>query len=196
MRKRTKGYSLLELLAAIAIIGVIALCAMPAFANYRRRMSVVAASQDLRGILRQVRSRAIARGRNAGVKFTRSGGEWMYSLYDDGDGDGIRNDDIKRGIDKRFAGPSVVMPSYHIATIGLLKEKVVDPDGDPLYPDDEAVQFNRSTICSFSPNGGGTPGTVYIVDGASQLWAARVSGAGGRVRLLRYDAPRKKWESR
>jgi len=193
--KNTRGYSLIELLTVVAILGVMVLCAIPAFGNYRRRMSIIAASEELRSILRTTRSRAISSGRNAGVKFI-SGREWTYAIYEDGDGDGIRNDDITRGTDRRTFGPAVVMPSFHLATIGLLKTTVKDPDGDPLKPDASPVQFGRSTICSFSPLGGGTPGTLYLIDGGGQLWAARVHGSGGRVRLLRYHDGLKKWERR
>ena len=195
MSRRTHGYSLLEALAVIAIIGIIALCAIPAFASYRRRMSVLAAAEQLRGIFRSTRQRAITSSHNVGVKFI-AGREWTYAIYEDGDGDGIRNDDIDRRIDRRIFGPQVVMPSFHIATIGLLDSTVKDPDGDPLKPDASPVQFGRSTICSFSPLGNSTPGTVYLIDGGGQLWAARCTGNGGRVRVLRYDSNRKKWETR
>ena len=195
MPRRANGYSLIEVLTVVAIIGLIALCAVPAFANYRRRVSVMAAAEQFRSILRATRARAISGGRNAGVKFI-SGREWTYAIYVDGNGDGVRNEDITRGIDRRVFGPAIVMPSFHIATIGVLAMTIKDPDGDPLKPGDPPVQFGRSNICSFSPNGGGTPGTVYLVDGGGQLWAARVHGAGGRVRVLRYDSGRKKWELR
>ena len=195
MSKRSPGYSLIEALTVIAIIGTIALCTVPAFANYRRRMSVLAASEQLRNILRLTRSRAVTSGHNVGVKFI-AGREWTYAIYEDGDGEGVRNDDIDRRIDRRILGPDIVMPSFHIATIGLLKTTIKDPDGDPLKPDASAVQFGRSTICSFSPIGSGTPGTVYLIDGGGQLWAARCTGNGGRVRVLRYDSGRKKWETR
>jgi prepilin-type N-terminal cleavage/methylation domain-containing protein len=193
--KSTPGYSLLELLTVLAILGLMVLCAIPAFGNYRRRMSIIAAAGELRSILRETRSRAIVSGRHAGVKFI-SGAEWSYAIYEDGDGDGIRNDDITRGTDRRTFGPARVMPSFHLATIGLLKTPVKDPDGDSLKPDASPVQFGRSTICSFSPIGGGTPGTLYLIDGGGQLWAARVHGGGGRVRLLRYHDGLRKWERR
>src|SRR5947207_6031598 len=144
MSKRSHGYSLVGLLAVLAVIGRIALCSIPAFANYRRRMSVVAAADQLRTIFRATRSRAIATGHNAGVKFI-AGREWTYAIYDDGDDDGVRNDDIDRGVDRRVFGPTVVMPSYHIATIGLLTTTVKDPDGDALKPTASPVQFGRST---------------------------------------------------
>jgi hypothetical protein len=62
--------SLLELIVALAIIGVIALCAVPAFATYRRRASMTSQVVELQVIFRSLRMRAIA-SYNADVKFTQ-----------------------------------------------------------------------------------------------------------------------------
>ena len=190
---RPRGFSLLEILAVVAIIGIIALCAVPSFGSYRRRASVVSQATELREIFRLVRSRAIARSSHAGVKFFRSGDQWTYALYDDGDGDGIHTDDINSGVDPRYAGPKA-LTQFHLAAIALLPYPIRDPDGDPLPPTSSPVQFNRSTICSFAATGTGTPGTIYITDGGGELYAVRVYGANGRVRMLRYDGGRKRWE--
>jgi len=194
--KRQQGTTLIELLVVIVIIGILVLCAVPAFANYRRQSSVMAAANEMRGMLRSVRSRAIARGRNAGVKFVKSGNDWTYTLYDDGNGNGIANADITKKIDKRYFGPAVVMPSFRTASISLLPKTIKDPDGDKLLPTDNALQFGNSTICSFSDLGSGTAGTIYISDGVSNLFCVRVYGASGKVRILRYDAGKQKWEER
>jgi prepilin-type N-terminal cleavage/methylation domain-containing protein len=194
--KRQRGFTLLEILTAILIVGIIVLCAIPAFAAYRRRASCVAAGNELRAILREVRSRAIARGRNSGVKFVRGNNNWTYSFYDDGNGNGVTNSDITSGADRRYFGPAVTMPLFRTAAVATLPVGVRDPDGDPLLPTDPALQFGRSTICSFSPLGSGTAGTIYISDGIDQLYAVRVFGATGRVRMLRYNSGTKKWEER
>lgn len=188
-----RGMTLLEIVGVIAIIGIVAIASAPAFANYRRNASMKAEVAELRGILRAVRSRAIMRGTHAGVKFTRAGSVWVYSLYDDGNANGIRSAEIASNVDRRYSGPSMLMPQFNIAGIALLPATIRDPDGDPLVPTASAVQFGSSTICSFSPTGSGTPGTIYISDGAGKLCALRVYGASGRVRLLRYNADLRRW---
>ena len=100
---------------------------------------------------------------------------------------------IASGVDRRYSGPSMLMPQFNIASIALLSTTIRDPDGDALPPTASAVQFGSSTLCSFSPTGSATSGTVYITDGAGHLCAVRVYGPSGRVRLLRYDAGRRRW---
>lgn len=191
--RRQRGLTLLEILVVLAIVAIVALASVPAFANYRRAASVRAEVAELRGILRAVRSRAIMRSTHAGVKFTRAGNVWTYSLYDDGNGNGIRSAEITSGVDRRYSGPLMLVPHYNIAGIALLTTPIRDPDGDPLLPTASAVQFGSSTICSFSPTGSATSGTIYITDGAGKLCALRVFGASGRVRTLRYDGTAARW---
>ena len=196
MRRHDHGHTLLELLIALAIIGLLACIAMPAFANYRRRNSVIAAARELEATLRFVRSRAITRSAHAGIKFTGSGSAWSFAVHDDGDGDGIRNDDIRNGIDPMAVRAAPLMPQLQVARVGLLPYAIKDPDGDPLPPSNSPVAFGSSTICSFSPTGAGTPGSIYLTDDLGVLYCIRVLGASGRVRVMRYDAMKKKWETR
>ena len=196
MRRHDHGHTLLELLAVLAILGILLCIALPAFANYRRRNSVIAASRELEATLRVVRSRAIARSAYAGIKFTGDGGAWSFAVHDDGDNDGIRNDDIRNGVDPIAVPAAPLMPQLQVARIGLLPYAIKDPDGDPLPPSNSPVAFGSSTICSFSPTGAGTPGSIYVTDDLGVLYCIRVLGASGRIRVLRYDAPKKKWETR
>jgi Tfp pilus assembly protein FimT len=194
--KRQTGFAFIDLIVVLAIVGIIVLCAIPAFAAYRRQSSVLAAAHEMRSLLRAVRSRAIAHDGNCGVKFVKTATNWTYTLYDDGNANGISNANITKGIEKRYFGPAVVMPSFRTASISLLPKTIRDPDGAKLLPSDPALQFGNSTICSFSPQGGGTPGTIYISDGISNLYCVRVFGATGRLRMLRYDSGKQKWEER
>jgi hypothetical protein len=148
-------------------------------------------------MFRLVQSRAIARHGYSGVKFAESGSEWTYALHDDGDGDGIRNEDIESRKDPRYAPPRLVFPESRLAKIAIPPLlKIKDPDGDPLTSASSPVQFGRSTICSFSHLGESTPGTIYLTDRAGELWCVRVYGATGKVRLLRYNGGNRRWEGR
>src|SRR5438132_6294734 len=151
--RRQQGFTVIEIIAVIVIIGIVIACSVPAFAAYRRHTSLVAQADQMRSIFRAVRSRAITHNANAGVKFALRGQRWTYALYDDGNANGIRTADINSGIDRCYASPSVVMPEFPFATIGVLPVTIRDPDGDPLAPTASPVQFGTSSICSFSSTG-------------------------------------------
>lgn len=193
MRKQN-GFTLIELLIAIAIIGLATAIAVPNLQALRRRAAVRAAANEIRAIFRNARMRAITRGANAGVKFTRGAYDWQFAIYDDGDGDGVRNDDIQRGVDRRVTAPQFMIRGAELASISIPASVRVDPDGAAMPANASPVQFGSSTICSFSPVGESTPGTIYLADAAGLAYCVRVFGGTAKVRILRYDVQRKRWE--
>jgi prepilin-type N-terminal cleavage/methylation domain-containing protein len=199
MMRNQHGFTLIELLTAIAILGLTFAIAVPQWQSLRRRAAVRAAATELRAIFRDVRMRAITRASNSGVKFAQGAGGWTYTMYDDGDGDGVRNDDIKSGVDRRVKGPLGVLSALNgsmLASISLPSTVAIDPDGSKFAAGASPVQFGVSTICSFSPVGESTPGTIYLADAAGDAYAVRVFGGSARVRLIHYDAKRRRWEEK
>ena len=192
MSKRQHGYTLIELLIIVAIVGLVLGVAYPNFLKMQRRIALRSAAGELRSIFHLARMRAISRGLNTGVKFVLLGGTWHFATYQDGDRDGVRNDDINKGIDKMIAPPRIVFSQSHIVTIGVIDVPVKDPDGDLVK---SPVTFNQSTLCSFSPVGQATPGTIYITDNDGDLWCVRVYGPTAKIRTLRYDRATKRWVS-
>ncbi len=197
MSRMQRGYSLSEMLVVVAVIGMTVSITMPAFNSMRRRIAVKAAVAELRAILHKSRMRAIAKGINSGIRFSNVGNEWRYAGYDDGDANGLRNEDITAGVDKEiFAPRPVLMTDRGSATISVPNTIIRDPDGDKLTPSSSAVQFNRSQLCSCSPTGSCTPGSIYLTDGADGIYCVRVFGASGRIRVLRWNDTQLKWEQR
>ncbi|HYO79639.1 MAG TPA: hypothetical protein VE010_24450, partial [Thermoanaerobaculia bacterium] len=187
-------YSLGELLVILGIVAMFLLVTLPAFGNIGRKRALRAASAELRSIFALTRARAISRNIHCGLKFRKAGAAWQFGVYEDGDRDGVRNDDIAKGVDRLLEQPRVVFRESGAVTIGLLDQKIKDPDGDPLPPTKGPVAFNRTTICSFSPLGQATPGSIYITDGR-ELWCVRVYGATAKLRTLRYDQKKERWTS-
>jgi len=194
-RRPDSGYTITELLTVIAIIGMFSAIAMPGWLTLQRHAAVRAAAEELQSVFRGARMRAIASGRNVGVRFTKSGSDWMYALYDDRNGNGIKTAEINSGVDKMIARPKRVLNTVRYANIATPSKTITDPDGAPLKPADSPVQFGSTAICSFSPIGGATPGTIYLTDGNGEIWCARVYGTSAKVRLLRYLGG-KKWVER
>ena len=193
---RESGFTLPEITTTLVIIATMLLCAMPAFNTMRRRSAVRSAAAQLRAVFHLVRSRALARSSNSAVKFVQHGSVWKYAVYDDGDRDGVRNDDIKSGVDRVVTGPQTLWQQPHLVSIALPDFAIKDPDGDVMAPFDSPVQFNKSTICSFSHLGEATPGTIYMTDRSGEVYAVRVYGATAKIRVVRYDRGTTKWVGR
>jgi prepilin-type N-terminal cleavage/methylation domain-containing protein len=189
------GFSLLELVTVVAIIGLIVAVSLPSFRYLSERSAVAAAAAELRSIVREARSHAIVHGRNTAVRFELHDGEWLYSIYVDGDYDGVRTDDIAKGIDRRIAGPRAVLPHASNVKIGLPPRRLPDPDGKGwIEAGASPVRFSVSRLCSFSPRGSGTGGTVFLTDGKSMAAAVRVYGPTGRVRVERFREVTGRWQ--
>jgi len=189
--------TLVEMLVAVAIVGVIVSIAVPSVQVFRRRAAVRAAGARMRSIVRFARSRAIARHANCAIKFRHDPEGWVWLAYDDGDGDGVRNADIRRGIDPLVRGPETVLEPEGPVWIAMPKFPIPDPSsGRRMDRDARAVRFNRSSLASFSPLGSGTPGTVFLSDGHELVAAIRVTGTTGRVRIEWFDRLTGRWSER
>lgn len=183
-----KGTSLLELLVVMAIIGLLTSMACDTLINAARRVALQTAAVSLAQVMERVRFDSYGNSCMRGLRFSRIASGWQYAIYEDADGDGVLNADIAAGVDPLVEGPFPLTDRISIATIGVPAPPVKHPDTGSLFPIAATpINFNQSSICSFSPNGDATPGTIYLVNGnRGEAAMVRSSGKGGRIRALFY----------
>jgi prepilin-type N-terminal cleavage/methylation domain-containing protein len=187
MEKHERGQSLVELLVTLAIIGMLTALSAAAAVTAYDRLCLGAATAEMRGALANARQLAMARDRNVALKFRFERGEWTWSLHEDGDGDGVRNDDIARGIDRQLEPPRRLARGP--ARIGLPHASIRDPVTGGRLDTRSAVRFGNSTLCSVSRDGDVTNGSLVLTDGRRAVLLI-VHGTMCRVSVLRYDGER------
>jgi type II secretory pathway pseudopilin PulG len=183
----------------MAVLGLVSVLTVPGLLQWSAQQRVDAAAAELVGVLRLARTYAMRNSANVALKFhlvptDRGVTRVLFGLYGDGDGDGVRNDDLVRGVDPaltplrqlssfgsrvRFGFPANVSPSDPAG--GGRLERLEDP-----------IRFNVSDLASFGPLGTSTPGSLYVTDGR-RLAVVRVLSRTGRVRVLRWDPAADVW---
>jgi len=82
--RRQNGFTLIELMVIIAVLGVIAAIALPSFQSTLDRRNLVAAANDIFAGLQYARSEAIKR--NQEIEFQFDAAAWCYGISDPGNG--------------------------------------------------------------------------------------------------------------
>ena len=82
-----KGFTLVEVLTVVAILGIVGAIAVPAMLSWLSNQGIQAAGRDLYGNLRKAQSTAIKENRNCAVRFDGVNGTEGYTVYVDSDRD-------------------------------------------------------------------------------------------------------------
>lgn len=198
MSARAAGFQLIEAVVYLAVLGLLTILGVPPMLRWTSAQRVELATQEIGAAMRVARAYAIQHSANVGLKFwVARDGSVSYALYRDADGDGVRTDDLRSGIDPQ------VVPLQRLVHFGR-EIRFGFPPGraprDPANPRrrldrlDDPIRFNASDIASFSPLGGSTPGSIYVTDGTIHLSALRVLGGSGRIKRIRYDVASETWD--
>lgn len=191
-RKSEEGLTLLEMTMVAALVGLLAAFSVPSLVAYSRWAHIEGAARLFTGEFRKTRSMAVRNSVYTAIRFERPPEGAQFSVYADGNHNGVRSIDIEHGVDRRIAGPFPLhggAPRVRVAIRPGVPE--IPPGTGPIQGDDP-IRFGRSDILSFSPLGTATPGTFYLA-GEDAQGAVRVT-TSARVRLLLWHGGR--WQER
>ncbi len=192
--RRPAGVSLFELLLTITAVAWFLVLATPGIRQLRQSVALRSAVHETSVAFFRARSYAISKNRNVGLKFRRSGGRYEWALYADGNGNGVRTAEIAGGVD-RYLGVSYPWSRNDVLPAIMTGTPVPDPGSPGRYLDriDDPIRFNSSDICSFSPVGESTPGSVYLWDSHDGMAVLRVYGRTAKLRSLYYRRGERGW---
>ena len=197
MRSSDRGVSLAEMTAVLAVLGLVFAMSVPALWEILAEEALATASREVAGILTAARARAVFQGAEVGVKWVANAGDLVLTVYQDGNGNGVTTVDIKKGVDRLVAGPYWLGSRYPGVNFSFVPGMDgADPGGAPIGDLSDPVRFGRSNICSFSPVGNASPGTVYLSNRKRRQAAVRVSPATAKIQIWTWHGKKQKWIAR
>ena len=190
--KGERGAALIDVVCTAGLVAILAGIAVPVIHATRERDRARAASRYLGNRLQHARVEAVRRNARVAVRFDPDDTN-RIAVYADGDGDGVHESDIDRGLD--FAISDAIRLPDLFQNVGLrINQDVRDPeDGRLITAGSDPLRIGTSNLLSFSPLGNGTSGTMYIAAPIGPQMAVRVLGTTGRLRVLLYDAASGQW---
>jgi type II secretory pathway pseudopilin PulG len=178
-----RGRTVLEMVLVLALILLAASFSIPSLRAYSQEVQLMGAAQSFRGQFREAYSIAIKRNVETAIRFETGPAGPTYSIYVDGNHNGVLSADIASGRDRRIAGPRPLDADAIGVRVGINPDvPAIPPDSGILDPTDP-IRFGRSNMLSFSPMGTATPGTFYLAGDGAQA-AVRVTPESARVRIL------------
>jgi len=187
------GSSLPELVILLGVMAALLHAVAPEWVRWRQRQRVEGAADELALLVASLRVRSASAGCAFGVRFRADPPNLEWDIVRDGDGDGIRSADIRRGIDVVIAGPYVLSTRYRGVRVGL-PEGLRPPAGGTLPAD--GVAFGRADLLAVHPGGTTSSGSVYLCDAWGRCAGVRLHGVSGRVSVWERAPDHPGWARR
>jgi type II secretory pathway pseudopilin PulG len=192
---RHAGYTLAELLFVTAIFATLGGIGMPLLLEGRDSARAVAAARYVAARLQFARLEAVRRSACVGFRVDASARGLTFALYVDGNGDGVRAADIEAGADAPLGLAERLEEQFPGVVFGI-DDGVLSVDTGEQLDTGDPVRIGRSDVLSFSPAGGASGGSLYILGRSHRQFVVRVLGATGRIRVMQFDFRAHEWVSR
>ncbi len=184
---------MIDVVAASSLCTVLMAVAIPVVGGTLDRERTVTGAQYVAGELQRARLDALRRAQSVAVKFEVFGTYARMQRFADGNGNGVLQKDIDRGVDLPLGVATRISDQARDVTL-LINQVVADVSGvGTLRPGDDPLRIGNTSFITFTPLGSATGGTLYVSAPRGPQMAVRVFGATGRIRVLQFDAQTRQW---
>lgn len=174
------GFSLIDILVATMLLAVLAGTAIPPLVGGLAASRAVGVARLLAARFALARAQAASGHAAVGIVFAARDHDVWMSTYRDGNGNGVRSDEITAGVDLPLDGETVLSTGAQALAVAVANPDAPMVDGDTV-------------LLSFSPTGTSSSASLYVTADDGTRYAVRVLGATGRVRVQRQDRRTNLW---
>ena len=188
-----RGAALIDIVVATSLCVVMVAIAVPVVGGTLERERTIVGAQYLAGQLLRARLDSLKRARSVAVRIEVVGNRTQFQLFADGNGNGVLQRDIDRGIDPPLT-PLAWLDDQARDISLRVNQTIKDVAGTAsIAAGDDPLRIGNTALLTFSPLGSATNGTLYVAAHRGPQMAIRVFGATGRVRVLMFDAQTRLW---
>ena len=189
-----QGYSLIELVVVVGLMATATATALPRMLAGVDEARVAGAARYLAARFQDARIEAVTRSADVAIRFTATDAGYIYSVYVDGNGNGVLTRDIEHDVDHQLHAAEQLSSQFSGVDFGTLPGLPAIEAGSPA-PGDDPIRFGTSNMVSFSALGTSSSGTLYLRTRKNTQYAVRLVGATARVRVFRFDPRLRRWHT-
>jgi hypothetical protein len=186
------AFSFLEVLFVLGAAATVTGVAVPETLATLDDSRTLAAARYVSVRLQRTRMEAVSRNGSAALRFSRTSDHYDFTLYADGNRNGVLSRDIQSGVD------GVVQPADrlrdHFAGVDFGAVPDLPPvDSSSAAPGSDPIRLGSSDMVTFTSTGSASSGSLYIRGRRGTQYVVRVYGETGKTRILKFNSGRGQW---
>lgn len=186
------AFSLIELIFVLGLAATLTGIAVPQTTRALDDLRAAGAAHYVAGRLQLARMDAVSRTRDTAMQFAATGSTYAFTVYVDGNRNGVRSTDIQRGIDTAIAHSERLSDQFPGVDFGTLPGLPAVAGEDPP-PGGNPIHLGSGNLATFTSSGTSSTGSIYIRGRGTAQFVIRVFGQTGKTRILRFNAQNRTW---